>query len=81
MSTATTASLSVIIPTYNRSGYVRACLAALRDSGVPDLDVIVSDDGSTDDTREVVAATDPGARYLWHANEGTPSPARNRGFH
>jgi glycosyltransferase involved in cell wall biosynthesis len=74
------ASLSVIIPTYNRSGYVRDCLIALRESGVPDLDIIVADDGSTDDTREVTAATDRMARYLWQPNSGTPATARNKGF-
>jgi glycosyltransferase involved in cell wall biosynthesis len=72
--------LSVIIPTYNRSGHVRDCLAALRRSGVPGLEVIVSDDGSTDDTAAVVAATDPHAVYLWQPNTGTPSTARNAGF-
>jgi glycosyltransferase involved in cell wall biosynthesis len=72
--------LSVIIPTYNRSQYVRGCLEALGQSGVPDLEIIISDDGSTDDTREVVAAYGPSVQYLWHPNEGTPAPARNRGF-
>lgn len=73
-------SLSVIIPTYNRAGYVRNCLTALAKSGVPDLEVIVADDGSTDDTRAVVAATAPGAAYLWQPNSGTPATARNAGF-
>lgn len=74
------ASLTCVVPTYNRSGYVRDCLVALQQSGVLDIDVIVSDDGSTDDTREVVAATDPRARYLWQPNSGTPSTARNAAF-
>lgn len=73
-------SLSVIIPTYNRSGFVRDCLISLRNSGVSDLEVIVSDDGSTDDTAEVVAATDPAAVYLWQPNTGTPTTAKNKGF-
>ncbi len=73
-------SLTVIVPTYNRAGYVRDCLVALRASGVPDLEIIVSDDGSTDDTREVVAATDPRAKYLWQPNSGTPATARNAAF-
>src|SRR5947209_11960918 len=73
-------ALTVIIPTYNRSGYVRECLTALRQSGVPDLEVVVADDGSMDDTREVVAATDPAAKYLWQPNTGTPATARNAAF-
>lgn len=75
-----TPSLSVIVPTYNRSGYVRECLTALRESGVPDLEVIVADDGSNDDTKDVVAATDPHAKYLWQPNTGTPTVPRNTAF-
>jgi glycosyltransferase involved in cell wall biosynthesis len=75
-----TPALTCVIPTFNRAGYVRDCLVALRQSGVPDLEVIVADDGSTDDTRAVVAATDPRAKYLWQPNTGTPSTARNAGF-
>ena len=75
-----TNSLTVIIPTYNRSEYVRHCLMALKQSGVADLQIIVADDGSTDDTKEVVAATDPAAVYLWQPNTGTPATARNAAF-
>jgi glycosyltransferase involved in cell wall biosynthesis len=73
-------ALTCIIPTYNRSGYVRECLVALRESGVADLEIIVSDDGSTDDTAKVVAETNPRAKYLWQPNSGTPSTARNAAF-
>lgn len=75
-----TPPLTCIIPTYNRAGYVRDCLVALRDSGVPDLEVIVADDGSTDDTRAVVAATNPAAKYHWQPNTGTPATGRNAAF-
>ncbi len=46
MNQANPVNLSVIIPTYNRSDFVRNCLMALRESGVPDLEIIVTDDGS-----------------------------------
>ena len=72
--------LSVIIPTYNRAGHVRRCLESLRESGLPDLEVIVADDGSTDDTAAVVKDTFPEAVYLWAPNSGGPSGPRNRGF-
>jgi glycosyltransferase involved in cell wall biosynthesis len=80
MSQGTEPSLSVIVPTYNRSGYVRQCVRALRACGVPDLEIIVADDGSTDDTEQVLTQTDPAARYFRQANTGTPATARNRGF-
>ena len=73
-------SITVIIPTYNRSGYVRQCLRSLRACGLGNLEVIVADDGSTDDTEQVVAAADPEAQYFRQANTGTPATARNRGF-
>jgi glycosyltransferase involved in cell wall biosynthesis len=73
-------SLTVIVPTYNRADYVRRCLTALKQSGVPDLQVIVADDGSTDDTKAVVAATNPSGLYLWQPNSGTPATARNAAF-
>lgn len=72
--------LTCIIPTFNRSAYVRDCLIALRESGVHDLEIIVADDGSTDDTKDVVAATNPHAKYLWQPNSGTPATARNAAF-
>ena len=73
-------SLSVIIPTFNRSEFVRDCLRGLRRCGVDGLEIIVADDGSTDDTAKVVAETDPRARYVWQTNTRTPATARNRGF-
>jgi glycosyltransferase involved in cell wall biosynthesis len=73
-------SLSVIMPTWNRSAYVRQCIQSLRGCGVPDLEILVADDGSTDDTAAVVAASDPRARYLWAPNSGSPAGPRNRGF-
>lgn len=72
--------LSVIIPTYNRACYVLDCMNALKESRVDGLEIIVADDGSTDDTREVVARVDPSAKYHWQPNTGTPSTARNEGF-
>lgn len=73
-----TPALSVIIPTYNRSAFVRACVNSLRACGVPDLEIIVVDDGSTDDTAAVVAGLE-GLAYLAQKNAG-PATARNRGF-
>jgi glycosyltransferase involved in cell wall biosynthesis len=74
-----TPTLSVIIPTYNRAEFVRNCLKALEESGVPDLEVIVVDDGSTDDTKHVVVSSPLKPRYLRQKNAG-PAVARNNGF-
>jgi glycosyltransferase involved in cell wall biosynthesis len=71
--------VSIIIPTYNRAGFVRTCLEALKEAGAPSYEAIVVDDGSTDDTEEVVAVTDPRAKFIPQANAG-PAAARNNGF-
>lgn len=69
--------LTVVVPTYNRADYVGACLSSLQDSGVRDLEVIVVDDGSTDDTRARFD-NDPRCLYARQDNQG-PATARNHG--
>jgi glycosyltransferase involved in cell wall biosynthesis len=46
--------LSVVIPCYNERATIAELLAAVRASPVPDLQIIVVDDGSTDGTRELL---------------------------
>lgn len=71
--------VSAIIPTYNRAALVgRAIESALRQS-YPDVEIIVVDDGSTDETPEVVASFGPAVRYLRQRNAGVAA-ARNHGF-
>jgi glycosyltransferase involved in cell wall biosynthesis len=72
-------SVSVIIPTYNRSGLVvravRSALAAMS----PGDELLVIDDGSTDDTAEVLRQFGGAIRYVRVENSG-PGPARNLGI-
>ncbi len=79
MSTPGDVALSVIIPTYNRSGFLPAVVDSLRGAGARGLEVLVVDDGSTDDTPAVAAALGEPVRYLRQANAG-PAAARNHGF-
>jgi len=73
-----TATIAVVIPTYNRAGYlVTAIDSALAQSRAPD-EIVVVDDGSTDDTAAVVARYGPKIRYVRKDNGGEAS-ARNRG--
>src|SRR4051794_21713163 len=58
-------AFSVVIPTYNRSGLLRLAVESVLAQTLGDLEVVVSDNHSTDDTREVVAAfSDPRVRYV-----------------
>jgi hypothetical protein len=71
---------SVIIPTFNRAGVVCDALASVLGQTRGDLEVLVMDDGSTDDTadRVVPFLGDGRVRYLRGENRG-PAAARNRG--
>lgn len=72
-------SLTAIIPSYNRADYLRACVGSLKAGGVPDLEVIVVDDGSTDDTPKTARALGDAVAYVRQENAG-PATARNHGF-
>lgn len=70
---------SVIVPTFNRAGSIAHTLESLRVQSSVGAEIIVVDDGSTDDTADVVKRLEiPRLRYEWQPNAG-PSVARNRG--
>src|SRR5688572_15651781 len=71
-------TVSVIIPTFNRAVLVRQAIVSLRASGVPGIEIVIADDGSTDET-EAVARSFPGVVYAPQANAGPAAP-RNTGF-
>jgi glycosyltransferase involved in cell wall biosynthesis len=71
--------VSVVVPTFNRAGLIRASVeSVLAERGV-DLEVVVVDDGSTDDTlARLAAVTDPRLRVVAAAHGGVAA-ARNAG--
>jgi O-antigen biosynthesis protein len=72
-------SVSVIVCAYNAAATIDDCLSALGRVDYPDVEVIVVDDGSTDDTAERTLAY-PWARLIRVPNGGL-SAARNVGLH
>lgn len=75
--------ISVIIATCNRAGLIRAAIESILRQSYQPLEIIVIDDGSTDDTAAVLQClvTDTGApiRYILQPNRGLPA-AHNHGL-
>jgi glycosyltransferase involved in cell wall biosynthesis len=71
--------VSVIIPTYNRAGIIAEAVDSVLAQDYKDFELIVVDDGSTDNTSEVMARYGDDVRVLFQENKGV-SAARNRGI-
>jgi glycosyltransferase involved in cell wall biosynthesis len=69
--------VSVIIPTYNCARYVAQAVESALGQTYSDLEVIVLDDGSTDNTPAVMRQYEGKVRYIRQENRGLPA-ARNR---
>ena len=69
--------VSIVIPTYNRAYIIAATIESALRQTYANVEVLVADDGSKDDTRAIVERfTDPRVRYFWQPNAGCPA-ARN----
>lgn len=72
--------VSVVVPLYNKAGYVRRALDSVCAQSFADFEVVVVDDGSTDGSGDVVHAhPDPRVRLVRQDNQGEGG-ARNRGI-
>ena len=71
--------VSVIIPTYNRGWVVQEAIDSVLDQDFRDYELIVVDDGSDDNTREILGAYGKAITVLQQSNRGV-SAARNRGI-
>ena len=71
---------SVIVPTYNRADMVTETVESILAQTFKDLELIIVDDGSTDNTKEVIARylSDPRVQYIYQENKERGA-ARNRG--
>jgi len=71
--------LSIIIPTFNRCKLLNRALNSVFNQTYSDYEVIVIDDGSTDDTAEMLQKNFTHLRYSYQSNHGV-SAARNKGL-
>jgi glycosyltransferase involved in cell wall biosynthesis len=70
---------SIVIPSYNRAKVILPAINSVLTQTFQDFELIIADDGSTDETRSVVESlNDPRIKYYYQSNAG-PSAARNFG--
>lgn len=72
--------VSVVIPLYNTENYIQECLRSVLCQRFKDFEVLVVDDGSTDQSARLVREfSDTRVRYIFQENRGLPG-ARNTGI-
>ena len=77
-----TKKISVVIPTYGRAQMVCDCVKSVLDTGYPNLEVIVVDDCSPDNTASLFAerfGNSPSVRYVCNNRNSLAAHSRNHG--
>jgi glycosyltransferase involved in cell wall biosynthesis len=70
--------VSIVIPAFNSGPLLRDTLAGIQQQTFQDFEIIVVDDGSTDNIQKLVTSADSSIRFYRQTNQG-PAVARNRG--
>lgn len=71
--------ISVIIPTYNRAPFIKKAVDSVLAQTYRDFELIVVDDGSIDNTKDLMKLYKKRIKYIYQKNQG-PSVARNKGI-
>lgn len=71
--------VSVVIPTYNNAGFIIRTIQSVFDQTYSNYEIIIIDDGSTDNTKQVLSPVMHKVKYYAQRNQGQ-SAARNKGI-
>ena len=71
--------VSVVIPNYNQAQYIRTAIESVRKQSYTNYEIIVIDDGSTDNSQEILREFKGDIQYIWQENKGLAG-ARNTGI-
>jgi glycosyltransferase involved in cell wall biosynthesis len=72
--------VSVIIPTYNRASFLTHAIESVLRQTYKNIEIIVVDDGSTDNTKVVIDSFKGKVQYIFTENNKGPAHARNTGM-
>lgn len=72
--------VSVVVPSHNRASLLERTLRSVLAQQLDDLEIVVVDDGSADDTAKVATAAGPRVRVVRNSAPAGVSAARNRGI-
>jgi len=73
-------TVSVIIPTYNSAALLRGVIRSMLSQTYSDFELVVLDDGSTDNTESVVHSFGDRLSYVKQGNKGLPSAKSSTGL-
>jgi glycosyltransferase involved in cell wall biosynthesis len=70
--------VSVIVPTYNRTRFLKLAIDSVFEQTYTDWEIVVGDDGSDEETRQYLRTiASPRVRIVWLSHSGNPSLVRN----
>jgi len=72
-------NISAVIPTYNNAAFIKDAVLSIQHQTPPVTEIIIVDDGSTDNTQQIIQQLEGNIHYIRQQNRG-PSAARNAGI-